>query len=175
MFLFITDLHFCNITAPSFTYHLVATHSLQLLSLPLVVPQEVSKLTGVHVLVDLDEEPLAELEGLRELLRQLPHTLQELGEDGRYLLRVAIQLVTPEEVIYEIRKEERKDCMNDLTHTLTLLHTPVCKLVSKGDPVFLNQHLEEHEKREIKLNIKHRIKITQNKNKPDSHPTAQKF
>lgn len=39
-------------------------NSLQLLPLPLVVAQEVPVLAGVHVLVDLQQEPLAELERL---------------------------------------------------------------------------------------------------------------
>lgn len=47
--------------------------SLQLLPLPLVVAQEVPVLAGVHVLVDLQQEPLAELKRL---------TGRERGQDG---------------------------------------------------------------------------------------------
>lgn len=40
--------------------------SLQLLSLSLIVAEEVSILTGVHVFVNLQQEPLAELKRLRK-------------------------------------------------------------------------------------------------------------
>lgn len=33
---------------------------------------------------------------LRKLLRQLPDTFQELSENGRHLLWISIQLITPE-------------------------------------------------------------------------------
>ena len=69
----------------------------QLLPLSLVVPDEVAILAGVHVVVDGDEEPLVELEGAGELLRQLPHTLQELVHDRGHLLGVPVQVVTPGE------------------------------------------------------------------------------
>lgn len=61
----------------------------------LTVAQEVSKMTGVNVCVYGDEEALVELEGTRELLGQLPHTLQELINDGRHLLRISIQVSVP--------------------------------------------------------------------------------
>lgn len=38
---------------------------------------------------------VALLSYLRELFCQLPHTFQELGENGRHLLRVSIQLIAP--------------------------------------------------------------------------------
>lgn len=44
---------------------------------------------------DGDEEVLVELEGTRELLRQLPHALQELIDDRRLLLRIAVQVSVP--------------------------------------------------------------------------------
>jgi len=40
------------------------------------------------VIVQGEQEPLVELERAWELARHLPHSLQELGEDGRRLLRV---------------------------------------------------------------------------------------
>lgn len=49
----------------------------------------------MHMLVDLNEEPLAKLEGLRKLFSQMPHALQKLGKDGRDLFRVTIQLIAP--------------------------------------------------------------------------------
>lgn len=38
--------------------------------------------------VNGDEEPLVELEGTGELLRELPHAFQQLIDDGRHLFRV---------------------------------------------------------------------------------------
>lgn len=51
----------------SITAHAAARlrfNSLQLLSLPLVVAEEVSVLAGVNVFVNLQQEPLVEFEGL---------------------------------------------------------------------------------------------------------------
>lgn len=98
-------------------------NSLQLLSLPLVVAEKVSILTGVNVLVNLQQEPLVELECLkeglfkrrveetsgtgeklnagtepaylRELFGQLPDTFKELSENRRHLFWIPVQLVTP--------------------------------------------------------------------------------
>lgn len=47
--------------------------------------------------VDGHQEALVELEGAGELLRQLPHTLQELVQDRGHLLRVAVQVGVPAE------------------------------------------------------------------------------
>lgn len=44
----------------------VVVDSLQLFSLPLIVAQEVSVLAGMDVLVDLQQEPLTELKGLKK-------------------------------------------------------------------------------------------------------------
>lgn len=66
-------------------------------ALLLTVPQEAAELTGVHVRAHGDEEALVELEGTRELLGQLPHTLQELVHDGGHLLGVPIQVGVPAE------------------------------------------------------------------------------
>lgn len=64
-------------------------------ALLLAVSQEVPVLAGVDVCVNGQEEALVELKGTRELLRQLPHTLQELVDDGGHLLRVSIQVGIP--------------------------------------------------------------------------------
>lgn len=69
--------------------------SLKVLSLSLAVAQEVPKLAGMDVLVDLNEEPLTELESLRKLFSQLPYALQELREYGRHLFRFGVQLIAP--------------------------------------------------------------------------------
>lgn len=47
--------------------------------------------------VDGDEETLVELEGTWKLLRELPHTLQELVHDGGHLFRISIQVGIPAE------------------------------------------------------------------------------
>lgn len=52
-------------------------------------------MAGVDVCADGDEEMLIELKGTWELLRQLPHTLQELIDDRRLLLRIAVQVSIP--------------------------------------------------------------------------------
>lgn len=57
-------------------------YSLKDLSLSLAVAQEVAKLARMDMLVDLNEEPLTELESLRKLFSQLPYAFQELCEYG---------------------------------------------------------------------------------------------
>jgi len=69
--------------------------SLKVLSLSLAVAQEVAKLAGMDVLMDLNEEPLTELESLRKLFSQLPYALQELREYGRHLFWFGVQLIAP--------------------------------------------------------------------------------
>lgn len=64
-------------------------------SLLLAVAQEVAVLAGVHMHVQLEQEALIELEGTWELLHQLPHTLQELVDHWRHLLRVTLQVSVP--------------------------------------------------------------------------------
>lgn len=64
-------------------------------ALLLAVTQKVSKMAGVDMRADGDEEMLIELKGTWELLRQLPHTLQELIDDRRLLLRIAVQVSVP--------------------------------------------------------------------------------
>lgn len=96
-------------------------YSLQLLSLSLVIAEKVSVLTGVDVLVNLQQEPLAEFKRLkesfvshrarlesrrnakvddgavylRELFRQLPDTFKKLSKNRRHLFWIPVQLVTP--------------------------------------------------------------------------------
>lgn len=55
--------------------------------------------------VNGDEEPLVELKGTGELLHKLPHTLQELIYDGRYLFRVSDQVVAPGEEVRTVRSK----------------------------------------------------------------------
>lgn len=62
----------------------------------LAVAEKVSKMAGVDMRADGDEEMLIELKGTWKLLRQLPHTLQELIDDGRLLFRIAVQVSIPE-------------------------------------------------------------------------------
>ena len=45
--------------------------------------------------VQLEQEALIELKGTWELLHQLPHTLQELVDHWRHLLRVTLQVSVP--------------------------------------------------------------------------------
>lgn len=61
----------------------------------LAVAQEGPILAGVDMCVYGDEEALIELKGTWELLRQLPHTLQELIDDRRHLFRISIQVSIP--------------------------------------------------------------------------------
>lgn len=61
----------------------------------LAVTEEVSKVAGVDVRADGDEEMLIELKGTWELLWQLPHALQELIDDRRLLFRIAVQVSIP--------------------------------------------------------------------------------
>lgn len=65
--------------------------------LPLLVAgaQEVTKLAGINMVMDLQQEALAELEGAGELLHQLPHTLHKLCEHWGHLFGVPIQVATP--------------------------------------------------------------------------------
>lgn len=56
--------------------------------------------------VNGDEEPLAEFKGTGELLHQLPHTLQELIDDGGHLFRVSDQVVASVEDVGAIRSEQ---------------------------------------------------------------------
>ena len=55
---------------------------LELFLFLLTISEKVPELAGVNVLVDLDETRFIELEGLWELLGQVPHALQELSEHG---------------------------------------------------------------------------------------------
>lgn len=68
--------------------------------LPLLVAgaQEVAKLAGINVVMELEQEALVELKGAGELLHQLPHTLHKLGEHRGHLFGVPIQVATPREV-----------------------------------------------------------------------------
>lgn len=50
------------------------------------------------MVMDLQQEALAELEGAGELLHQLPHTLHKLCEHWGHLFGVPIQVATPREV-----------------------------------------------------------------------------
>lgn len=61
----------------------------------LAVAQEGPILTGVDVCVYGDDEALVELKGTWELLRQLPHTLQELIDNWRHLFRISIKVGIP--------------------------------------------------------------------------------
>lgn len=51
------------------------------------------------MIVNGDEEFLSELKRTGQLLHQLPHTLQELGDDRRRLLRVSNQVVASGEEV----------------------------------------------------------------------------
>lgn len=70
-------------------------HSPEFLSLLLTVAKEVPKLAWMNVLMDLKKKRFVELEGLWELLSQVPDTLQELSEHWWDLPRVSIQMATP--------------------------------------------------------------------------------
>lgn len=61
-------------------------------------PEEVAKLAGIDVVMDLQEEPLVELKRTGELLQELPDALHELGEDRGHFLGVTIQMATPREM-----------------------------------------------------------------------------
>lgn len=61
----------------------------------LAVSQEGPILAGVDMCVYGDEEALIELKGTWELLRELPHTLQELIDDRRHLFRISVQVGVP--------------------------------------------------------------------------------
>lgn len=61
----------------------------------LAVPQEGPKMARVDMCVNGDEEAFVELKGTGELLRQLPHTFQELVNDRRHLFRISVQVSIP--------------------------------------------------------------------------------
>lgn len=63
---------------------------LEFSSLLLAVAEEVPELTGVDMVLDVNQKPLVELKGARELLRQLPDTLNELVDHRRDFFRVTI-------------------------------------------------------------------------------------
>jgi len=71
------------------------THSHVQEPLSLAVAQEGAELAGEDVVVDGDQEVLVELEGRGKLGHELPHAVQELGEDGRSLLGISCQVTTP--------------------------------------------------------------------------------
>lgn len=75
----------------------------RLQTLALAVADEVAVLAGVAVAVNGDEEPLVELEGAWELLHQLPHTHQELSQDGRNLFGVSNQVIAPGQEVRTVR------------------------------------------------------------------------
>lgn len=52
-----------------------------------------------------DQEPLVVFKGTGILLHHLPHTLQELVDDGGHLLRVPNQLVTSGQEVDIIRSQ----------------------------------------------------------------------
>ena len=60
------------------------------------VSQEGTKLVGVDVIVESNQELLVELKGCGKLYHHLPHTLEELGKDGRGLTHVPSQVTVPE-------------------------------------------------------------------------------
>lgn len=53
--------------------------------------------------VNGDEEPLVELKGTGELLHELPHALQQLIDDGRYLFRVSDLVVASAEEVRTVK------------------------------------------------------------------------
>lgn len=59
--------------------------------------------------VNGDEESLVELKGTGELLHELPHALQELIDDGRYLFGVSDQVVAPGEELRTVRSKQNID------------------------------------------------------------------
>lgn len=63
---------------------------LEFSSLLLAIAEEVSELTGVDMVLNVNQKPLIELKGARELLRQLPDTLNELVDYGRDFFWVTI-------------------------------------------------------------------------------------
>ena len=64
-------------------------------SLPLVVAQESTKLAGVDVIMEGDEEVLVELKRCWELDHDLPDTVQELCENWRGFPNLPCQVTTP--------------------------------------------------------------------------------
>lgn len=65
---------------------------LEFSSLLLAIAEEVSELTGVDVVLNVNQKPLVELKGARELLHQLPDTLKELVDYWRDFFWVTIQI-----------------------------------------------------------------------------------
>ena len=49
------------------------------------------------MIVESDKELFVELKGCGELYHHLPHTLQELGEDGGSLTNITSQVTIPEQ------------------------------------------------------------------------------
>ena len=68
---------------------------LEIESILFAVADERAELTRVHVVVQVQQEPLAELEGGRMSSRQLPDAIDQLRENGRRLLLVALQVTAP--------------------------------------------------------------------------------
>lgn len=65
--------------------------------------------------VNGDEEPLVELKGAGELLHELPHALQELIDDRRYLFRVSDQVVAPGEEVRTVRSKQSIQIIDAMT------------------------------------------------------------
>lgn len=63
---------------------------LEFSSLLLAIAEEVSELTGVNVVLNVNQKALVELKGARELLHQLPDTLNELVNYWRDFFWVTI-------------------------------------------------------------------------------------
>ena len=61
----------------------------------LTVAKEIAKLAREDMIMELQEESFIELECTGELLRQLPHTVNELGEDWGELTRFIRNQATP--------------------------------------------------------------------------------
>jgi hypothetical protein len=68
-------------------------------SFSLVVAEESAKLARVYVVVYGDKEVLVELKSCRELYQELPHTVQELGEDWRGFSDITCQVTTPTKIV----------------------------------------------------------------------------
>lgn len=54
--------------------------------------------------VNSDEEPLVELKDTGKLLHELPHTFQQLVDDGRYLFRVSDLVVASGDEVRTVSK-----------------------------------------------------------------------
>ncbi len=57
--------------------------------------------------VNGDEEPFVELKGTGELLHELPHALQQLINNGRYLFGVTHQMVTSGEEVKTVSSKHK--------------------------------------------------------------------